>query len=85
MALALTTAPRVSRAGPAGKRAAYPTKGEPVSKLLVLVLAAAAAAYFARSKRSGSDRLRSRAKDAASTAGDKLSDAQKRVEEAVRS
>ena len=61
------------------------SKGEPVSKLLVLVIAAAVAAFVVRSKRSGGDGLRSRAKDAASTAGEKLSDAHKKVEETVRS
>ena len=56
-----------------------------MSKLLVLVIAAAVAAFVVRSKRNGGDGLRSRAKDAASTAGDKLSDAHKKVEETVRS
>ena len=54
-------------------------------KLLVLVIAAAIAAFVVRSKRNGGDGLRSRAEDAASTAGDKLSDAHKKVEETVRS
>ncbi len=56
-----------------------------MSKLLVLVIAAAVAAFVVRSKRSGGDGLGARAKDAASTAGDKLRDAEKKVEEAVRS
>lgn len=56
-----------------------------MSKLLVLVIVAAVAAFVVRSKRSGGDGLRSRAMDAASTAGDKLRDAEKKAEEAVRS